>query len=259
MVEIILNGTKVEIKENTPVLQVARDQGIDIPTLCYHEALGPYGSCRLCVVEAEGPMMRRQLIASCTLQVFEGLSVETHTPLVLESRKVIFELLLGRASDCEPLQELAGRYGVHSSRFPVGEKDPCVRCALCIRVCQDTLGVSALCFAGRGQKKRVTAEFGKLSETCIGCGTCANICPTRAIQLEDQGEKRRIFLKDLTVSEHTLLKCRICGVPFQPQKFIDFVTRRLEESEEGAVERDICPSCARRFRAEKIIGEIPIL
>ena len=255
MIPITLNGRELEVREKRMVLEVAREQGIDIPSLCYHEALGPYGACRLCLVEAEGPTLRKGLMASCTLQVSPGLSVETNSPPVARARKVILELLLGRASESGPLRELAEKFGVTASRFNTEPSENCIRCGLCVRVCREQIGAAALCFAGRGQKKRVTAEFGQLSETCIGCGTCTNLCPAEAIRLEDLGDSRRIFLKENTISRLPLVPCRRCGVLFQTAEFIEYA--RTQSDIEGATEipRDLCPACARRVFAEAVIGE----
>ena len=255
MIPFKINDQEVEAQEGWTVLETAKRYGIPIPTLCYHEALAPHGACRLCIVEAEGPGLRRQVISSCTLQVSDGLLVETHSPLVEKCRRVIFELLLGRSPEARPLIQMAKKYGVNSTRFPTDQNDNCVRCALCVRVCRDTIGASALCFAGRGQKKRVTAEFGQLSETCIGCGTCTNLCPTEAIRLEDRGDSRRIFLKENTISRLPLVPCRRCGVLFQTAEFIEYA--RTQSDIEGATEipRDLCPACARRVFAEAVIGE----
>jgi NADH dehydrogenase/NADH:ubiquinone oxidoreductase subunit G len=253
MIPITIDGRKLEARENQTVLQVAREHGIDIPTLCSHEALGPHGACRLCVIEAEGRPLRKGLMASCTLQVFPDLIVETKSPAVVQARKVIFELLLGRASESVALRELAEKYGVTSSRFKTESSEDCVRCGICIRVCKEQIGVAALCFAGRGQKKRVTAEFGQLSETCIGCGTCANLCPTGAIRMEDRGDERRIIVKDTVISAQPLVPCRQCGSHFQTARFIEHV--RAKSDVEGATEiaRDLCPTCARVVYAESVM------
>lgn len=256
MIRIKLNGKEVQGDQTKTVLEIALAEGIDIPTLCYHEALGPYGACRLCLVEAEGPTMRRSLVASCTLQIFEGLMVETETPLVQKSRKVVFELLLGRAWDSKPLRDLARKYGVESSRFKTEPSENCVRCGLCIRVCRDKIQASALCFAGRGQKKRVTAEFGKLSESCLGCATCVNLCPTEAILSEDRDGERKIYLKDNTISRLFLVRCQTCGTPYQTQKFLDYVIARTDLQEGLEVERGLCPACVRKHFAEAIQGEL---
>jgi len=255
LIPITLNGRKLEVRENQMVLQVAREHGVDIPTLCYHEALGIHGGCRLCIVEAESPVLRKGLMASCSLQVSPGMIVETNSPLVEGARKVIFELLLGRAAESEPLREMAEKFGVTSSRFSTDSSEDCVRCGLCVRVCREEIGVAALCFTGRGQKKRVSAEFGQLSQTCIGCGTCANLCPTGAIRVEDVGGWRRVFVGDNTISRQPLMNCQRCGVPFQTAKFTDYV--RAKSAVEGATEipRDLCSACARTTSAEAVSRE----
>jgi bidirectional [NiFe] hydrogenase diaphorase subunit len=253
-VKIKIDRKEIEVDEGATVLEIARNEGIDIPTLCYHEALGPYGACRLCVVEAEGPLLRRSLMTSCNLKVSEGLSVDTNSSLVTLSRKVIFELLLGRASDTGPLVEMAGRFGVGKTRFKTGKRDDCVRCGLCVRVCRDKIGASAISFAGRGQRRQVTAEFGKLSETCIGCGACANICPTAAIRLEDRGDERKIYLWDNIISKFTLIRCVSCGIPYAPRMFLDYVALR-SNVHDRLTGKDFCPECVKKYYAEAAKGE----
>ncbi|MDH4163905.1 MAG: 2Fe-2S iron-sulfur cluster-binding protein [Nitrospirota bacterium] len=254
MATIKVNGKTVTADESMTVLAVARREGIDIPTLCFHEGLGPYGACRLCVVEAESPQLRRSLVTSCTLAVSEGLSVETETPLVAASRRIIFELLLGRTPDSSRLREMAKRYGVETSRFRAAESDDCVRCGLCVRACRDKIGVAAISFAGRGQKRRVTAEFGKLSEACVGCGACANVCPTGAVRLEDKGGERTIFLKNNLIGRFPLVRCGNCGTPYATKQFLDHVASRNSE-QPRTKQGGLCPECERAHYAEAIVAE----
>lgn len=249
MTKIRLNGKEIEADEDATVLDVAMQEGLDIPALCRHEALAPYGACRLCIVEAEGPALRRSLLTSCNLKTFDGMSVETESPRVKSSRKVLFELLLGRSPDSKPLKEMAKRFGVESTRFATDRSDDCARCGLCVRACQDRIGLSAITFAGRGQKRRVTAEIGKLSETCIGCGACANICPTGAIKLEDNGNERKIFLHDTVISALALAGCESCRKPYATLKLLDYVAAHPDNKYGLNIKLKLCPACTRKHYA----------
>lgn len=250
MIKVKLNGKVVEADPGTSVLDLARREGLDIPTLCNHEALGPRGDCRLCVVEAEGPVRRRSLTTSCNLSVSEGLMIETDTPLVKTSRRVLIELLLAGSPDSKLLKEMAKRFDVEPIRFGASKSDDCVQCGLCVRVCQDAIGVSAITFSGRGRTRRLTTEFGRLSETCIGCGACANLCPTGAMRVEDKGEERKIFMGNDVIGVFTLLRCMLCGTAYATEKFLNHVVRRSEGITEANIAQGFCPACARRHSAE---------
>ena len=246
MTTITLNGQTHEVPEGMTVLEAARLARVEIPTLCHHEALGSYGACRVCVVEAEGPAQRRGLVAACTLPVSDGLAVMTDSPAVQRTRKVIFELLLGRSPDSESLRAMAKRYGVDFTRFGEGaQHDLCVRCGLCVRICKEKIGTAAISFAGRGQSRKVTTEFGALSELCIGCGACAVVCPTGMIHVEDDARGRAIMRQDLTIARFVLLTCTSCCAPVVTAKFLE---QRLQALPEGQTEV-LCLECKRQRTA----------
>ena len=246
MTTITLNGQAHEVPENMTVLEAARLARVEIPTLCHHEALGSYGACRICVVEAEGPAQRRGLVAACTLPVSDGLVVMTESPAVQQTRKVIFELLLGRSPESESLRTMAKRYGVDSTRFGEGaQHDLCVRCGLCVRTCREKIGTAAISFAGRGQSRNVTTEFGALSELCIGCGACAAVCPTGMIRVEDGAGERAIVRQDLTIARFALLTCTSCCAPVVTEKFLE---QRLQALPKGQTEV-LCLECKRQRTA----------
>ena len=106
MVKLTINDKLVEVPEGTTILQAARQEGIKIPTLCYYEAVKPYGGCRLCVVEVTaGP--RTSLTASCSYPVAEGIKVQTDTPKVLRARRLVIDLLWSRSPDLPILRSIA--------------------------------------------------------------------------------------------------------------------------------------------------------
>ena len=186
MVKIKLNGKDVEAKEGQTVLEAATANNIIIPTLCHYRALEPYGACRLCTVEIKKGT-RSKLMTACTVPVSEGLEVETENEKVNHARKVILELLLARCPGSESLKEFAKEYGVDHSRFKTlsEPEDNCILCGLCVRTCQEIMGVGALCFGNRGADREVTKPFNEISSVCTTCGACENVCPTDAIHISD--------------------------------------------------------------------------
>lgn len=183
MFRVTIDGAQYEAAPGRTVLEVAREQRIHIPTLCYHEALEPYGACRLCVVEVEIGEKRR-LVTSCTYPCSDGLIVETQSGAALESRRMSIELLLATARGVPLIQELAAEYGVEEPRFRMAEDD-CILCGLCVRACREIAGVQAISLAYRGIDKAVATPFQISSRDCVECGTCVYVCPTGAIRLED--------------------------------------------------------------------------
>lgn len=162
----------------------------NIPALCYNPNVRPYGACRLCTVEVsedEGKNFR--FVASCLYPVKEGIIVKTNTDRVRKLRKGIIELLLARCPNTRVIQELAEEYGVEKPRFALGDHD-CILCGLCVRACQEIIGNSAISLVNRGIYKEVAAPFYayELGEGCIGCGDCAFVCPTGAIEMGANGK-----------------------------------------------------------------------
>jgi heterodisulfide reductase subunit A len=176
MPRIMINDRDVEVPEGTTVLEAARQLGVKIPTLCYYEAVKPYGGCRLCLVEVTAGNQTR-LTASCTYMVTEGLQVVTDSEEVLEARRFVLDLLWSRCPEVPVLQDLARQLGLSEPSFPQGDSD-CILCGKCIRVCTELQGVGAIGLVGRGAKRQVTTPFGEFSQVCRTCGACAFVCPT---------------------------------------------------------------------------------
>ena len=250
MVQVTVNGEPCDVAEGTMLLEAVRGAGVDLPTLCYHEGLAPYGACRLCMVALRRP--RPALVAACAYPVEEGLVVETAAPEAVAARRLALEFLLSRCPQSQVIRDLAARAGVHTSRFgaPAAEKadELCVLCGLCVRVCREAIGAAALAFIGRGATRRVGTPFDMHTDACIGCGACAEICPTGAIRIEDRGNRRILHTWHTTVELHP---CPSCGRFFAPQPMA-FLAEMLPEVKALWT---LCPECRARQTASRWIEQ----
>ena len=201
---IEINDQQVSAKRGETIKNVLDRIGIHVPTLCFMEGFTPTGGCRICVVEVEGV---NGLVPSCSHHVTEWMKIKTHSPQVLKARKVLVELLLASHPDdclyCERsgncgLQDLATEMNIRERKYhgkkeniqidkacPAIVRDPskCVLCGRCIRVCDETIGVSAIDIVGRGSSSRIGTSYNKglNIQNCVKCGQCIMVCPTGAL------------------------------------------------------------------------------
>ena len=197
-------GKTLTAEENSSLLQALLSAGYDVPHLCYHEALTPYGACRMCLVEVlKG--RKRKLTTACDYPVKDGIEVFLDTDKVAENRKTVLQLLVSRCPGVEVLQGLAEKYGVDQVPFE-DEADTCILCGLCERVCREAVGASAITFANRGDRKVLETPFSAPSDSCIGCASCAHICPTGHIQYTETPIGRNIW--DRAFAK---VRCSSCG------------------------------------------------
>lgn len=218
MEKLLLNKREVQIKGERNVLELARREGIDIPTFCYHSELSVYGACRMCLVDIEG----MGIVTSCSIAPKAGMKIRTNTARIRKIRKINLELLLagherecttcGKSGSCT-LQDLARKMNISSIRFSTSKekkpldlsslslmRDPnkCVLCGDCVRMCDEIQSVGAIDFAFRGAGASVYPAFGKnLSESdCVNCGQCARVCPTGAIIPRSEIEEVWEYIED---------------------------------------------------------------
>ncbi|HQU70798.1 MAG: bidirectional hydrogenase complex protein HoxU [Calditrichaeota bacterium] len=222
-----IDGRDVSAHENQTILEVARENGIKIPTLCFLEGLSVRGSCRLCLVAIKGSP---RLEPACTTRCREGMEVETDNPELHQFRKRILELIFAERNHvcsvcvsnghCE-LQALGAEFGLThvevAYQFPnmpldlshdrfVVDHNRCILCARCIRVCDEIEGAHTWDMMGRGKDARIISDMNEPwgeSESCTSCGKCVQVCPTGA--LFEKGKsvaemaKQRQFLPYLTI------------------------------------------------------------
>jgi len=207
-VEVTIDGRKLAGRPDQTILELAQENGIHIPTLCTHPKLKPTGACRICVVDIG---RKDRLETACTTPISKGMAVETANERVMESRRVVVELLLDNlpvdASELDKegenlLLELAEELGVKPSRRkllskprprrqadhrnPVIVRDPdkCILCERCVNACNELRHYGVLNFEGRGYHMNIVSgvEQALLESGCASCGECAEVCPTGAFR-----------------------------------------------------------------------------
>ena len=229
MISLTIDGKEVEVPRGTMLLEACRKAGADIPTLCYDPDLKLAGSCRMCVVEAKG---RRNLLAACVTPAENGMLIETESADVVETRKVILDLLLARhkleCHVCEKdggckLQDYCYRYGVKDSTlagkgphfhkedpnpFIERDYDKCIMCTRCVRACEEITGAQAINIQDRGHHAQIATIFdGKLADsTCVFCGQCVMVCPVGALTSKVSARKGRPLQ-----TRGVLTTCTYCG------------------------------------------------
>ncbi|UCC43117.1 MAG: (2Fe-2S)-binding protein [Candidatus Zixiibacteriota bacterium] len=223
MVNLTVNGKLVQADEGEMLLSVIRRLKIDIPSTCHHDAVEPYGACRLCTVEITKTEWNgwKNYVTACLYPAEEGLIISTHAPEVIELRKTLLDLYLARSPGAALIREMAAEYGITATSFQkVPDGDNCILCALCTRVC-DAMGFHAISSVNRGHGKEIAPPLKEPPPDCVGCLSCAQVCPTDFIQYKDKGKTRTIWGK-----KFKLLTCKDTGRPTITVEFAEHLSRQ---------------------------------
>jgi NADH dehydrogenase/NADH:ubiquinone oxidoreductase subunit G len=203
-IKLTLDEKEISVEQGQTLLEAARENGIDIPTICFHDATTSNALCRICVVEVEG---QRVLQPACIVQAGAGMKVRTRSERVDRARKTILEMLASTMdlSESAEIQDMMQEYGVESDRFPESERrevpvkddnpmyvrdySKCLLCWRCVQVCADDAQYTyAINFNGRGYETQIGTFFDKTipETTCVLCGQCVGVCPTGALKPKRQ-------------------------------------------------------------------------
>ena len=232
MLNVTIDGIKVQAKEGSTILEAAQSVGIEIPTLCYLKDLTPEASCRICLVEIEG---NPKLFTACSTPVAEGNVIFTKSEKVIAARRSVLDLMLsnhnadcfscGKNGDCQ-LQNLCYEYGVEQTSFagvkneyPVDDSNEfftynpnqCILCQRCVNVCQKLHGEAAIGITGRGFNAKISTPFDQLirGTNCVSCGNCVSVCPVGALLPKTKVRVRAFETKKVSTT------CTYCGVGCQ--------------------------------------------
>ena len=230
-IDIQLDGKSVSVPEGATILDAARGQGIDIPTLCYLETLTPVNACRVCVVELEGS---RTLVPACSRKAEAGMVIRTDSERVRLSRRLVLEFLASAVdvSTAPSLEAYMKRYGARPERFgsqPATVSQPtkidndlyvrdyskCILCYKCVEACGvDAQNTFAIGVAGRGFSAHISTEYDvPLPESaCVYCGNCIGVCPTGALMFKSEYDMRQAGTWDESRQTHADTICPYCGV-----------------------------------------------
>ena len=229
--EISIDGKRVAVDEGTTILDAAKKLGIETPTLCFLETLTPVNVCRVCVVELEGS---RALVPACSRKVEAGMVIHTDSERVRLSRRVVLEFLASSVDVTTAPQLLAGMklYGARAEKFGphattvaqpakidnelyVRDYSKCILCYKCVEACGvDAQNTFAISVAGRGFQAHIATEFEiPLTDSAsVYCGNCIGVCPTGALMVKTEYEKRKAGTWDETRQTRTETICPYCGV-----------------------------------------------
>jgi NADH dehydrogenase/NADH:ubiquinone oxidoreductase subunit G len=239
--EVIINidGRDCSCVKGEYLLDVAKRNGIYIPTFCHNEGLRGRASCRVCIVETESGG-RRDVVTACIFPVEHEMNVYTNSEKIKKQRRMILTLLSARAPEADNVAMMLGQAGgAVPERFIRLKGEKCIMCGLCAQACE-SVGAGAIATVSRGTDKKVSTPYDEAPERCIGCAGCAAVCPTDVIGVSEDENTRTIWNKTFT-----LIKCEKCGKTVGTREEIAFAAEKA-----GMEPAKLCGECRKKAMAD---------
>lgn len=237
---ITIDGVECTCEKGEYLYDVAKRNGIFIPVLCRSDAFSDHRACcRVCIVEMEDRGWRK-VVTACVYPVEKECAFFTNSDKIKEERAVVMALLAARSPESDRIKQMARFFGAGEGfdRFVSLDGEKCILCGLCVQAC-NSLGTGAISTVNRGTDKRVDTPYSEPSKACVGCLSCANVCPTGAIEYQEDDRSRTIWNRtfDLTF-------CEECGAVMGTSESVGYAA-----AEAGVEAPKVCDACRKRAMA----------
>ncbi len=241
---LTIDGTPCTCESGEYLYDVAKRNGILIPVLCRSDAFEDHRACcRVCIVEVE-IKGRRKVVTACVYPVEQECAVYTNSEKIVEERAIVLALLAKRAPESAEIVAMARYYKAPElDRLVELDGGRCILCGRCVQACE-SLGTGAISTINRGTEKEVSTPYHNPSLACVGCLSCANVCPTGAIPFIQAPSTRSIWGRDFEV-----LSCERCGAPMGTREEIAYAAKKA-----GMETPVICDACRKHEIADSMMG-----
>ena len=243
---ITIDGKECTCEKGEYIYDVARRNGIPIPVLCRSDAFADHRACcRVCIVEVE-EKGRRKVVTSCVYPIEQECAIFTQSEKILEERAIVIGLLAHRAPEAKRIAEMNSFMGTEGlDRLVTIDDEKCILCGLCVQAC-DGLGTGAISTVLRGTDKKVSTPYDKPSAFCVGCLSCANVCPTSAIDYTETDTTRTIWDR-----EFQLVFCTECGALLGTAESVRHAVGA--DSDADADVPTVCEACRKKKMADEMM------